>query len=323
MRLGKVRNESHYLAIQYYSEKKHQSIRWMCRQLEIAKAAYYKWLHHPVPPAEQENIQIAQLVSEYDARFNHILGYRRMAAWINHFNGMHYSKKRIHRIMKVLHIHSVIRQKKHKYLHSTPVATAENILKRDFNAAMPNEKWATDVTEFKWYDGPTVHKLHLSAILDLYDRTIVAYVVSTRNDNRLVFKTFDKAISENPGAKPLFHSDRGFQYTSKVFQMKLKKQSMTQSMSRVGHCIDNCPAEGFWGIVKAEMFYLNKFKDEATLRAAIDEYISFYNCERLQERFGNRSPMEVRRAALAAREPAQYPIPENKRIQKYKARFAA
>ena len=323
MRLSKVRNESHYLAIQHYSEEKHWSIRWMCRQLGITKAAYYKWLHRPVPLAEQENIQLAQLVSEYDAKFNHILGYRRMAAWMNHFNGTHYSKKRIHRIMKVLHIHSVIRKKKNKYLYSMPVATAENILKRDFNATMPNEKWATDVTEFKWYDGQTVHKLYLSAILDLYDRTIVSYVVSVRNDSRLVFKTFDKAILKNPTAKPIFHSDRGFQYTSKVFQMKLKVQGMAQSMSRIGRCIDNCPTEGFWGIVKAEMFHLKKFKNEASLRTAIDEYIHFYNCERLQERFGNRTPMEVRLAAAAADTPVQYPIPENKRIQKYKARFVA
>jgi len=295
----------------------------MCCQLGISKAAYYKWLHRAIPKEEQINIQLAGIIQEYDDRFNHILGYRRMTAWVNHFNGTRYSRNRIYRIMRALHIRAVIRKQPKKYMRPAPERTAENLLKRDFGATRPNEKWVTDVTEFKWYEGTVTHKLYLSAILDLYDRSIVSYVVSKRNDNRLVFQTFDRAIAANPDAKPIFHSDRGFQYTSPVFRSKLSKQEMIQSMSRVGHCIDNGPMEGFWGIVKAEMFHLNKFSDEATLRAAIRDYIHFYNYERLQVRFGNRTPMEVRMEALKADNPVQYPIPENKRIQKYKANFIA
>ena len=94
-------------------------------------------------------------------------------------------------------------------------------------------------------------------------------------------------------------------------------------MSRVGHCIDNGPTEGFWGIIKSEMYYLQTFKDEKSLRSAIEKYIHFYNYERFQERFGNQTPMEIRWAALNADKPILYPIPENKRIQKYKAKFVA
>ena len=93
-----------------HTEKK-WSIEWMCKQLEISRAAYYKWLKHEIPEAEIENIKLAELIKEYDERFNHILGYRRMTSWINHFNHTNYSKKRIHRIMKKLGIHSVIRKK--------------------------------------------------------------------------------------------------------------------------------------------------------------------------------------------------------------------
>ena len=295
----------------------------MCKQLGVTRAAYYKWLNRGIPDAEKENEIIAKLIREYDDRFNHILGYRRMTDWINRLNGKNYSRNRVHRIMKAFHIHSVIRRKKKKYTNSTPETTAENALSRDFNAEHPNQKWATDVTEFKWYEGPFAHKLYLSAILDLYDRSIVAYVVSSRNDNRLVFDTFEKAVQANPDAHPLFHSDRGFQYTGKTFQCKLSQQAMTQSMSRVGHCIDNCPTEGFWGILKAEMYYLTRFSNEDELRTAIDQYIHFYNYERFQERFGTRTPMEVRSSALAAEKPMQFPIAENKRIQQYKAKFAA
>lgn len=295
----------------------------MCQQLDITRAAYYKWLHRDIPVAEQENILIAQLVREYDDRFNHILGYRRMTLYINRLNNKHYSKNRIHRIMQAINIHSVIRRKRKKYQSSAPEATAENILNRDFYAKAPNEKWATDVTEFKWYEGHTVHKIYLSAILDLYDLSPVAWEISGRNDNKLVLDTFAQAIQNNPDAKPIFHSDRGFQYTSKIFQSKLQAQGMTQSMSRVGHCIDNGPTENFWGIVKSEMYYPNTFTDEAALCTAIADYMAFYCTERMQARFNGKTPAEVRAEALAADVPEQYPIPENKRIQKYKARYAA
>lgn len=321
MRLGKQRNESKYLAIKYFYEEKHWSIDWMCKQLEISRAAYYKWIHRTIPEQELENIKLAEIIKEYDKSFGHILGYRRMTAWINHFNHTKYSKNRVHRIMKKLGIHSVIRKKKKKYKPSTPEVSAENKLRRDFHAKAPNEKWTTDVTEFK-VPGEN-KKLYLSAIIDLYDRSIVSYVVSKRNDNNLVFKTFDKAIASNPDAKPMFHSDRGFQYTSNVFQRKLKNQEMEQSMSRVGHCIDNGPTEGLWGIIKSEMYCMYEINDEASLRFAIKDYLIFYNFERPQERFNCKTPREVRQEAISSSNPIEYPILENKRIQKYKEKWSA
>ena len=293
----------------------------MCQQLGISRSAYYKWVHREISVQESENIQIAELIREYDERFNHILGYRRMTSWINHFNHTNYKQKRIHKIMKKIGIHSLIRKKKKKYTSSTPETVAENKLGRDFYASAPNEKWATDVTEFK-IPGEK-KKLYLSAILDLYDRYPVAYVISTRNNNHLVFKTFDKAIASNPEAKPLFHSDRGFQYTNKVFQRKLMEQEMEQSMSGVGHCIDNGPTEGFWGIIKSEMYQMYKITDEASLRFAIKDYIRFYSEERPQNRYHCKTPLEVRTEALSADSPADYPIPPNKRIEKYKEKWCA
>lgn len=293
----------------------------MCKQLEISRAAYYKWINHEKPDAEIENIKLAELIKEYDERFNHILGYRRMTSWINHFNHTNYSKKRIHRIMKKLGIHSVIRKKKKKYTYSKPDETAENVLQRDFYATTPNQKWATDVTEFKVPGDKK--KIYLSAIIDLYDRYPVAYVISGRNDNKLVFKTFDKAIMANPNAKPIFHSDRGFQYTSKIFKKKLEKQEMTQSMSRVGHCIDNGPTEGFWGIIKSEMYQMYEITDEKSLRNAIADYIRFYSEERPQDRYNCKTPLEVRKEGLSSNNPTEYPIPENKRINKYKEKWCA
>lgn len=321
MRLGKVRHESRYLVIRYFYTEKNWSIEWMCRQLGVSRAAYYKWLHKETPDAEQENIKLAEWIKEYDERFHHILGYRRMTSWINHFNHTAYSKNRVHRIMKKLGICSAIRRKKKKYTDSKPDDTAENILQRDFYAHAPNQKWATDVTEFK-IPGEK-KKLYLSAIIDLYDRYPVAYAVSARNDNRLVFKTFDKAIAAFPNARPVFHSDRGFQYTSREFKNKLEKREMEQSMSRVGHCIDNGPTEGFWGIIKSEMYQMYEIADEASLRYAIKDYLRFYSEERPQDRYYCKTPLEVRQEALDSDRLAEYPIPENKRINRYKEKWCA
>lgn len=144
--------------------------------------------------------------------------------------------------MKSANLKSVIRKKKKAYVLSTPQVTAENVLNRNFRAEKPNQKWLTDVTEFKLADGK---KAYLSAILDLGDRSVVSYVLGHSNNNQLVFETFDLAVAANPDAKPIFHSDRGFQYTNRQFKNKLDNIGATQSMSRVSRCIDNGPMEGF------------------------------------------------------------------------------
>ena len=175
---------------------------------------------------------------------------------------------------------------------ANPQYLAENILDRNFHADRPNEKWLTDVTEFKWYEKGEKRKVYLSAILDLYDRRIVAYVIRNSNDNSLVYDTFDAAIKAFPDAHPIFHSDRGFQYTNRVFHTKLEEAGMTQSMSRVAHCIDNGPMEGFWGILKRERYYGHKFTDWESLVNMIEDYICYYNTVRLQRNLGILTPME-------------------------------
>ena len=156
------------------------------------------------------------------------------------------------------------------------------------------------MTEFKWHEGNEIHKLYLSAILDLCDRRIVSYVLSERNDNPLVFKTFDKAVQANPDAHPLFHSDRGFQYTNRVFHPKLVQAGMTQSMSHVAHCIDNGPMEGFWGILKRERYYGRRFTGKRDLVQMIQQYIRYYNTRRVKRNLGVLMPMEKHALCLAA-----------------------
>lgn len=205
--------------------------------------------------------------------------------------------KRIYRLMRSVGLRSVCRKKRKNYIKSTPEITAENVLNREFNSSNINEKWLTDVTEFKYGDGK---KAYLSAILDLGDKSIVSYVIGKSNNNSLFFETFDLAIKKNPNAKPIFHSDRGFQYTSKIFRHKLNEAGMLQSISRVGRCIDNGPMEAFWGTLKSEMYYLRKFKDYDSLVRAIDKYIHYYNNHGYQKCLKCMTPMEYRNFLLSS-----------------------
>ena len=169
---------------------------------------------------------------------------------------------------------------------------AENMLNRKFSADAPNEKWLTDVTEFHYCVGIVKQKVYLSAILDLYDRRIVSYVIRDRNNNALVFDTVDEATRLNPKAHPLLHSDRGFQYTNRAFHSKLAVAGITQSMSRVAKCIDNGPMEGFWGILKRERYYGKRFTDKEALVKMIEDYIDYYNNKRLQRDLEVLTPVE-------------------------------
>ena len=267
----------------------------------MSRQAYYKWASGKLSPRTAENKALAEKVERIHTE-SPDKGYRRIRDELEHDHSIHVNDKRVLRICRARSIKSTIKYSSHSCTRSSknPQYVAENILNRQFYADKPNEKWLTDVTEFKWYEGINVHKVYLSAILDLYDRRIVAYVIGDRNDNPLVFKTFDKAVKANPDAHPLFHSDRGFQYTNRTFHHKLEQAGMTQSMSRVAHCIDNGPMEGFWGILKRERYYGKRFTSKDELVHMIHSYITYYNTRRVQRNLGVLTPMEKHQLYLAA-----------------------
>ncbi|HPW53380.1 MAG TPA: IS3 family transposase [Erysipelotrichaceae bacterium] len=304
------------------SEEKNYSVQWMCKKLNVSRAAYYRWLNREIPQKELEDIELGRLVLEYHQKYRGILGYRRMTMFINRHYNKNYRYRRIRRIMRIAGVSSTIRRVRKCCTASNKTdQKAENILNRNFEAFAPNEKWTTDVCELRI--PKSNRKLYLSAFLDLYDRSIVGWQLSKTNDNKLVFDTLNKAVEANPEAQPLFHSDRGYQYTSPAFRNRLKQLGIQQSMSRVGMCVDNCPAEGLWGIIKDEMYQMYDIYDEQSLIQALIDYMEFYNHHRYQERYDCKTPMEVRSEALQADIPKRYPIPVNRRIEKYKAGLAS
>ena len=246
-----LRQEDYYKAIQYINISEKYPIKKMCQKLRVNRAAYYKWLHREPSSRQLENEKIVEWIKELYEEQDGILGYRQMTITVNREHNVRYNKKRIRRLMQILHLKSVCRKKRYNYIKSTPEVTAENILNRDFHADKPNEKWLTDVTEFKYYVGADVKKVYLSAILDLYDRRIVSYKIGDSNNNPLVLDTFDEAVRSNPNAHPLFHSDRGFQYTSKIFHSNTQARYSTASLlppicGRVCHASEDVLITVLW-----------------------------------------------------------------------------
>ena len=282
-----------YQAIKELSETKHYPVQRLCEHLHLSRGAYYRWLKSPVSYSEKRNQEIAEKVKTIHEGHPD-MGYRRIRDELDRHHDIDVNDKRILRICRKEHIQSMIKWKPKSCTRNSkdPVHITKNYLNRDFHADAPNEKWLTDVTEFKYYIGIEIHKVYLSAILDLYDRRIVAYKIGDHNDNPLVMNTFDAAVALEPDARPLFHSDRGFQYTSRQFCTRLKKHHMKQSMSRVAHCIDNGPMEGFWGILKREKYYGRRFTSRKNLVSAIEDYISYYNTGRIQRNLHLMTPVE-------------------------------
>ena len=294
--------QSHiYLAIKECKEEYGVPVELSCDLLGVSRAAYYRWLSGKKCTRELENEKIAEIVEKIHTE-NPDKGYRRIKDDLAHDHKLNVNEKRVLRICRSLDIKSTIKYRNNGCTRqaANPQHIADNVLNRQFHASAPNLKWLTDVTEFKYYIGPEVRKIYLSAILDLYDRRIVSYIIRDRNDNPLVFDTLDAAIAANPDAHPLFHSDRGFQYTNRVFYNKLQSAGMEQSMSRIGKCIDNGPMEGFWGILKRERYYGRRFLSREELVQMIENYITYYNNRRVQRNLGVLTPMEKHENYLMA-----------------------
>ena len=291
--MQRVRNNYIYTAIKEVHEKHHYPISSLFKISNVSKSGYFKWLKHQKTYNDIRNEKIANIIEKIHSDYPD-KGYRRIRDDLYRYYNINVNDKRILRICRVLQIKSTIKYKNNgcTIQNQHPTYTTENILNRNFKADAPDEKWLTDVSEFHYYVNGEKHRLYLSAILDLYDRRIVAYTIGDSNNTELVYNMFDFAVKNNPNAHPIFHSDRGYQYTNRTFHSKLVAAGMTQSMSRIARCIDNGPMEGFWGIIKRERYYGKKFNSRKELVDMIENYINYYNNSRLQRKLGVLTPFE-------------------------------
>lgn len=222
-------------------------------------------------------------------------GYRRITATIRQA-GEIVNHKLIRRLMVQLGLKSLVRPKKYRSYRGMSGRVAPNLLNRQFAAQHLNQKWVTDVTEFKVKG----QKLYLSPVMDLYNGEIIAWQSCTRPSFDLVGDMLKKALSRlKQGERPLLHSDQGWQYQMSAYRRILGKK-VNQSMSRKGNCLDNAAMESFFATLKSEFFYLNEFDSVEQLQAGIQQYIHYYNHERIRLKLMGLSPVQYRTQPLAA-----------------------
>jgi len=254
----------------------------------MARSSYY--YHKKRNSKTDKYSEIKELIKSVYHTHKGRFGYRRITLELRG-KGYVINHKTVLRLMKVLSLKSLIRVKKYKSYKGEQGKIAPNILQRDFKASQPNEKWATDVTEFNVRG----KKLYLSPIIDLFNGEIISYQLAQRPNMEQVIKMLKKSFKRLQGhVQLILHSDQGWQYQMKQYQRLLRQKGITQSMSRKGNCLDNAIIENFFGIIKSELFYLKKYTSVKELETDIKEYIGYYNNERIKLNLKGMSPVKYR-----------------------------
>lgn len=266
----------------------------MLRLAHIARSTYYYVIRTFDRPDKDSDLKarIMAIYHEHKGRY----GYRRIKdeLWNQGFKVNH---KKVQRLMLELGLKCNVRMKKYRSYKGKVGKIAPNLLNRDFQAARPNEKWVTDITEFKLFG----EKLYLSPMLDLFNGEILTYTVNSRPVYSLVSGMLDQALERMTDEDSLLiHSDQGWHYQMPQYQKALKERGVTQSMSRKGNCYDNAVMENFFGILKSEFLYTQEFEDIEQFKMELEQYIHYYNHKRIKSKLKGMSPVQYRSHALKA-----------------------
>ena len=262
----------------------------------LPRSTFYYYLHQSQNPAKYQMVkeQIVIIFNENEKRY----GYRRITKEL-HNNDICVNHKTVRKLMKQLGLVCQVRAKRKYSSYKGEVGeVAPNLLERHFKTNQPNRKWVTDVTEFKVND----QKLYLSPILDLFNGEVVSYNLSRHPNFKQITDMLEGAFQKLPDKVDnlILHSDQGWQYQMKSYQNLLKAKGITQSMSRKATCLDNAVAENFFGLLKTELFYLEKFDSIDQLEKAIVDYIDYYNNRRIKLKLNGLSPVQYRIQTVGA-----------------------
>jgi putative transposase len=260
----------------------------LLNQTKMARSNFY--YHQKQSKLIDKYAEIKEKIKSIYHKHKGRYGYRRITDELNS-NGLVINHKTVARLMKTQGLKSLIRIKKYKSYKGEQGKIAPNILERNFKAEAPNQKWATDITEFNVCG----QKLYLSPIIDLFNQEIISYELSDRPIFNQVVMMLNKAFKKIPdNINLILHSDQGWQYQMKRYQNQLKEKGIIQSMSRKGNCLDNAIIENFFGVLKSELYYLNKYTSVEQLKKEIDIYIKYYNNERSKSNLNKMSPIKYR-----------------------------
>ena len=260
----------------------------------MARSVFYYHLKHF--NSNDKYAQVKKVISKIFYEHKGRYGYRRITIELQN-QGYRINHKVVERLMQQLGLKCLIRRVKYRSYKGEQGTVADNELNREFRAEKPNQKWVTDVTEFRLFG----QKLYLSPILDLCSGDIVTYTISDSPNLLMVTTMLEQAfqkIPDNTGL--LLHSDQGWHYQHKQYRKMLEEKGVKQSMSRKGNCYDNSVMENFFGILKQEMYYGTTYYSFDELKEAIERYIKYYNEKRIKEKLGWMSPVQYRLNTLAA-----------------------
>ncbi|WP_115615541.1 IS3 family transposase [Avibacterium paragallinarum] len=260
----------------------------LLRLIGLARSSFF----YHLKPKSDKNVAISQKIEEIYRKNDENYGYRRITLELRKY--LIINHKRVLAIMQRLGLKGKNKQKKYRSYQGKVGHIADNLLQRDFTATMPNEKWVTDITEFKCAEG----KVYLSPIKDLFNNEIIAYDVARSPSFEQITRMLTQAVNRLAGEKPILHSDQGWQYQMMGYREILKKHGITQSMSRKGNCLDNGAMESFFGRLKTECYFGKRFETFEQLEKVIHEYIHYYNNERIQVKLKGLSPVEYRTQSL-------------------------
>lgn len=256
--------------------------------MNMARSTFYYYAKQSALTDKYHHVKtmIQRIYHQHKGR----LGYRRITLLLRH-QGLAINHKTVLRLMGALKLKSLIRVKKYKSYKGEQGRIAPNLLNRVFKATKPNQKWATDITEFS----VSGKKLYLSPVIDLYNQEIISYELSEKPDFKRVMTMLDKALRKvDKPQSLLLHSDQGWHYQMKQYQHLLKQNGIRQSMSRKGNCLDNAVIKNFFGILKSELFYLKRYDSILQLKQDIGEYIKYYNKDRIKLNLNGMSPIQYR-----------------------------
>jgi len=270
----------------------------MCRALKVTPAGYYSWRKRPESDRSKDNRRLTELVGEIHLGSRKTYGSPRVHSILRGM-GETCSKSRVERIMRDNDIRAKTKRKFRVTTdskHKLPVA--ENVLDRNFTVGATQSALAGDITYLWTKEG----WLYLSVVMQLSTRKIVGWSMSETMDRSLVINSLKMAMrSVEPSGVALFHSDRGSQYASEDHRLVLNVFGLTQSMSREGNCWDNGAVESFFGTLKTEHVYFEKFETRAQAISSVFEWIEcFYNRKRIHSSLGYKTPEEYERQLLAA-----------------------
>ena len=273
----------------------------LCEQLEVSPSGYHQHrqrraLHQGKLGGRVSNDALLAHIKAIHAQVKGEYGWPRI--WKQLLaNGIRVGKERVRKLMA---LHGIRAKTKRKFKATTDSAhrlpVAPNLIARDFSPALPNQVWTTDITYLATEEG----WLYLTVMLDLFSRQIVGWSIQPRMTQQLVVDALRMAwFRRRPPAGLIVHSDRGSQYCGHLFQSALKAYGMRSSMSRKGDCWDNAPTESLWGSMKRACIYGQRFTTREEAKAAVMNWLAFYNARRLHSRLGYVSPVQFEKNWLA------------------------